>query len=72
MTILSSHPSMHWIVAVNQLPEIQVKDTVQDERLIAMQNYIQANYQTVTLEDMAEQFHLSEPYISKYIKDKVR
>ena len=58
------------VVAVNQLPEIQVKDTVQDERLIAMQNYIQANYQTVTLEDMAEQFHLSEPYISKYIKDK--
>ena len=58
------------VVAVNQLPDIQAKDTVQDERLIAMQNYIPANYQTVTLEDMAEQFHLSEPYISKYIKDK--
>ena len=58
------------VVAVNQLPDIQARDSVQDERLIAMQNYIQANYQTVTLEDMAEQFHLSEPYISKYIKDK--
>ena len=58
------------VVAVNQLPEIQVKDTVQDERLIAMQNYIQANYQTVTLEDMAEQFHLSVPYLSKFIHEK--
>ena len=35
-----------------------------------MLNYIQTNYQTVTLEDMADQFHLSTPYISKYIKDK--
>lgn len=35
-----------------------------------MLNFIQTNYQTVTLEDMAEQFHLSEPYISKYIKDR--
>ena len=36
------------VVAVNQLPDIQAKDSVQDERLIAMQNYMQANYQTVT------------------------
>ena len=35
-----------------------------------MLNYIQTNYQTVTLEDMANEFHLSTPYISKYIKDK--
>lgn len=58
------------VVAVNQLPEIQTEEHVQDERLTAMQNYIQANYQTVTLEDLAREFHLSEPYISKYIKDK--
>lgn len=58
------------VVAVNQLPEIQTEEHVQDERLTAMQNYIQANYQTVTLEDLAKEFHLSEPYISKYIKDK--
>jgi 2-isopropylmalate synthase len=38
--------------------------------MIAMQNFIQANYQTVTLSDMAAEFHLSEPYISKYIKEK--
>ena len=31
---------------------------------------MQANYKKATLETLAEQFHLSEPYISKYIKDK--
>lgn len=58
------------VVAVNQLPSIRTSEAVQDERLMEMQNYIQANYQTVTLEDMAKRFHLTEPYISKYIKEK--
>lgn len=58
------------VVAVNQLPAIAVTEAMQDDRLIAMQNYIQSNYQTVSLEELSEQFHLSEPYISKYIKDK--
>lgn len=58
------------VVAVNKLPAIAKDDQVQDDRLVAMLNYIQSNYQTITLEDMASQFHLSEPYISKYIKDK--
>lgn len=57
-------------VAVNKLPEIQEDQTCKDDRLIAMRNFIQTNYQKVTLEDMASQFHLSEPYISKYIKEK--
>ncbi len=57
-------------VAVNKLPGISADDKNRDDRLIAMQNYIQANYQRVTLEDMANTFHLSEPYISKYIKEK--
>ena len=35
-----------------------------------MINYIQSNYRTVTLESLAEEFHLSTPYVSKYIKDK--
>ena len=38
--------------------------------LTAMLNYIQNNNQDVTLESLSEQFHLSEPYVSKYIKDK--
>ncbi len=58
------------VAAVNKLPQIQQNEEGQDERLTAMLNYIQNNYQTVTLESVAEQFHLSEPYVSKYIKDK--
>lgn len=58
------------VVAVNKLPMIQTDDSNKDDRLMAMLNYIQSNYHDITLEDMAKQFHLSEPYISKYIKDK--
>ena len=58
------------VVAVNQVPSIKSSVEIQDKRLMEMKNYIQTNYQTVTLEDMAKQFHLSEPYISKYIKEK--
>ncbi len=58
------------VVAVNQLPAIQADESIQDERMVEMNNYIQTNYKTVTLEDLAEHFHLSEPYVSKYIKEK--
>jgi 2-isopropylmalate synthase len=58
------------VVAVNKLLEVRKVESVQDERFLAMQNYIQVNYQTVTLSDLAEEFHLSEPYVSKYIKEK--
>lgn len=33
-------------------------------------NYIQTHYRTVTLKDLAEEFYLSVPYLSKYIKEK--
>ncbi len=58
------------VVAVNKLPQLRDDENVKDDRLITMLNYIQSNYQTVTLENMANEFHLSTPYISKYIKDK--
>ena len=58
------------VVAVNKLPAVQNNDNNGDDRLLTMLNFIQANYQYVTLEEMAVKFHLSEPYISKYIKDK--
>lgn len=58
------------VVAVNKLPQLQNNSLSKDDRLIAMINYIQAKYQEITLEDMAEYFRLSAPYISKYIKDK--
>ena len=58
------------VVAVNKLPQIAQAAEKDDTRLIAMKNYIQANYQSVTLQDMAEKFSLSEPYISKFFKEK--
>ncbi len=33
-------------------------------------NYIQEYYAFVTLESLAETFHLSSPYLSKYIREK--
>ncbi len=57
-------------VCVNKLPEVKKNESRKDERLINMINFMQANYQSVTLDDMAEQFHLSKPYLSKYIHEK--
>lgn len=57
-------------VSVNKLPEVQSNDACQDERMMAIMNYIQANYQGIALSDIAAHFHLSEPYLSKYIHDK--
>jgi 2-isopropylmalate synthase len=58
------------VVAVNKLVAIKNSDMNGDDRLVTMLNFIQANYQNITLEEMATKFNLSEPYISKYIKDK--
>lgn len=58
------------VVAVNKLPAFQKEEINRDDRLLAMTNYIQSNYREVTLEAMAAHFHLSAPYISKYIRDK--
>ena len=58
------------IVAVNKLEELGSKEGVKDARMIEIMNYIQANYIDITLDDLAEKFYLSKPYISKYIKEK--
>ncbi|MDD6039385.1 MAG: 2-isopropylmalate synthase [bacterium] len=58
------------VVAVNKLQELSVSIGKEDERLIAIKNYIQVNYQMITLSDVAGQFGLSEPYVSKYFKEK--
>ncbi|SHJ22331.1 2-isopropylmalate synthase [Hespellia stercorisuis] len=57
-------------VAVNKMEEIKNADACKDARLIEITNYIHANYKTVTLDDLSEQFFLSKPYLSKYIKEK--
>ena len=58
------------IVAVNKLEELGNSKSCQDVRMVEIMNYIQANYIDITLEDLAEKFYLSKPYISKYIKEK--
>ncbi len=58
------------IVAVNKIEEIGSAQGCKDERMIEIMNYIQANYIDITLDDLAEHFFLSKPYISKYIKEK--
>ena len=58
------------IVAVNKIEEIGRAETCKDARMIEIMNYIQANYIDITLDDIAEHFYLSKPYISKYIKEK--
>ena len=58
------------VVAVNQLEEKIGDRQCKDERLNDIMNYIHTNYLTVTLSELSEHFHLSKPYLSKYIKDK--
>ncbi|MGO5052229.1 2-isopropylmalate synthase [Lachnospiraceae bacterium LCP25S3_G4] len=58
------------IVAVNKLDEIANITECKEQRLTEIMNYIQANYLNITLDDLSEQFFLSKPYLSKYIKEK--
>lgn len=56
--------------AVNQyVATLKDKDD-QDERLTEILNYINTNYLSVTLDELADVFGLSKTYLSKYIKDK--
>ena len=43
-------------VAVNKLEEVQERNVSKDARILEITNYIYANYKTVTLEDLAENF----------------
>ena len=58
------------IVAVNKIEELGSADACMDARMIEIMNYVQANYIDITLDDLAEKFFLSKPYLSKYIKEK--
>ena len=58
------------VVAVNKIREIAESQAGKDARLLEITNYIYANYKDVTLDDLAEKFFLSKPYLSKYIKEK--
>ena len=58
------------VSAVNRLLEAEDIGQEREERLIRIMQYIRENYRDVTLEALAEQFHLSGPYLSKYIKNR--
>ena len=56
--------------AVNQIEEIKSVSGSMDERMSEIINYMQANYVTVTLDELSQKFFLSKPYLSKYIKEQ--
>lgn len=58
------------VVAVNSyLQSIEVIDPM-EQRMIGIMNYIQNHYATVTLDELSDEFHLTKPYLSKYIRHK--
>ena len=58
------------VVAVNHCLFCAGKGQDADIRLREILEFIQTNYRTVTLEELARRFYLSVPYLSKYIKEK--
>lgn len=58
------------VTASNQIAESKHAVSGREERIVDILNYIQMHYQTVTLDELADKFSLSTPYLSKYIKEK--
>ncbi len=58
------------VLATNRLAEGENITEGREERIVDIMNYIQGHYTEVTLDSLAEQFNLSKPYLSKYIKIK--
>ena len=56
--------------AVNKLTAEQHITTGREERIVEIISFIQNDYENVTLESLSEAFHLSKPYLSKYIREK--
>ena len=56
--------------AVNRIVNLKDFGICKEKRMVDIINYIQNHYQDVTLDVLSEQFYLSKPYLSKYIKEK--
>lgn len=56
--------------AANKLAAEQHITSGREERIVELISYIQNDYKNVTLETLSEEFHLSKPYLSKYIREK--
>lgn len=57
------------VSAVNQIDALHTVDE-KEQRLSDILNIIQEDYNTVTLNEIAERLSLSKPYLSKYIREK--
>ena len=56
--------------AANKLAAEQHITEGREERIVEIISYIKKEYVNVTLDTLSEAFHLSKPYLSKYIKEK--
>lgn len=56
--------------AANKLTLEQHITSGREERIVEIISHIKNDYKSVTLDGLAETFHLSKPYLSKYIKEK--
>lgn len=58
------------VSAANKLAVEQHITEGREERIVEIISYIKNDYMNVTLDTLSEEFHLSKPYLSKYIKEK--
>lgn len=58
------------VSAANKLAESEHVVEGREERIVDIMNYIHNHYVDVTLDVLAENFNLSKPYLSKYIRMK--
>ncbi len=58
------------VSAANKLAKEQHITAGREERIVEIISFIQKNYVDVTLDMLSDSFHLSKPYLSKYIKEK--
>ena len=58
------------VSAANKLAASQNVKEGREERIVDIMKYVQNHYYDVTLEDLAESFNLSKPYLSRYIRHK--
>lgn len=58
------------VSATNRLLEDTHITKGREARIVDIMNYIQNHYQNVTLDILTKEFHLTKPYLSKYIKMK--
>ena len=58
------------VSAANKLTKEQHIREGREERIVEILSHIQQHYKQVTLDSLAEDFHLSKPFLSKFIREK--